>query len=68
MAGVWVGVDEGFFGFGGDDLDVDVVLAGEEEALPDREVGEAFLFFFGEFEDVGQNIDGGRVLLQEELH
>jgi predicted glycosyltransferase involved in capsule biosynthesis len=34
-----VGGDEGFFGFGGDDLDVDVVLAGEEEALADGEVG-----------------------------
>ena len=42
-----VGGDEGFFGFTGDDLDVDVVLAGEEEALPYWEVGEAFALFVG---------------------
>lgn len=62
------GGDEGFFGFGGDDLDMNVVCAGEEEALPDWEVREAFLFFVGELEDVGQNVDGGGGLFQEKLH
>ena len=65
---VGVGGDEGLFSFTGDDLDVDVVTTGEEEALTDREVSEAFLFFVGEFEDVRENIDGGSGLLEEELH
>ena len=63
-----VGGDEGFFGFGGDDLDVDVVLAGEEETLPYWEVGEAFAFFVGEFENVGEDVDGGGGLFEQELH
>ena len=54
-----VGCDQAFFGFGGDDLDVDVVLAGEEKALADGEVGEALLFFLGQLKDVGEDIDGG---------
>lgn len=45
-----------------------MVGAGEEEALADWEVGEAFLFFVGELKDIGKNIDGGRRLFQEELH
>ena len=65
---VGVGGDEGLFSFTGDNLDVDVVTTGEEEALTDREVSEAFLFFVGEFEDVRENIDGGGRLFQEELH
>ena len=60
--------DETFFGFGGDDLDVDVVLAGKEEALTDWEVGETFLFFLGKFKDVRENIYGGGGLFQEDLH
>ncbi len=47
---------------------MDVVGAGEEEALADWEVGEAFLFFVGELKDIGKNIDGGRGLFQKELH
>lgn len=43
---------------------MDVVGAGEEEALADWEVGEAFLFFLGEFKNVAQNIDGADILLQ----
>ena len=49
-------------------MDVDVVLAGEEEALAYGEVGEAFALFIGEFEDVGENVYGGSGLFEEELH
>ena len=49
-------------------MDVDVVLAGEEKAVPYREVGEEFLFLLGELEDIREDIDGRRVLFQEELH
>jgi hypothetical protein len=47
-----IGGDEGFFGFRGDNLNVDVILAGEEEALAYWEVGESFLLLAGEFVDV----------------
>ncbi len=42
---------------------MDVVGASEEQTLANWEVGEAFLFFFGEFENVAQNIDGADILL-----
>ena len=38
--------------------------AGKEETLTDWEVGEAFLFFFGEFEDIGKDVHGGAGLLE----
>lgn len=47
---------------------MDVAGAGKEEALADWEVGEAFLFFFGEFEDVGKDVHGGAGLFEQELH
>ena len=47
LGGGGSGGDEGFFGVGGDDLHMDVVLAGEEETLADWEVREALLLFFG---------------------
>ena len=68
MFGVWVGGDKLFLGFRGDDLDVDVVGAGKEESLTNWEVGETFLFFVGEFEDVREDIDGGSGLFEQELH
>ena len=49
-------------------MDVDVILAGEEEAIADWEVGEALFFFVGEFEDVGEDVDGGGRLFEEKLH
>ena len=33
---------------------MDVVLPGKEQALPDRELAEAFLFFTGELEDIAK--------------
>lgn len=45
-----------------------MVGAGEEEAVTDWEVGKAFLLFAGELENIGQNINGGSGLLEEELH
>lgn len=45
-----------------------MVGAGEEEAVTDWEVGKAFLLFTGELENIGQNINGGSGLLEEELH
>ena len=68
MSSGGVGGDKGFFGIGSNDLDVDVVVAGEEEALADGEIREAFLFFFGQLKDVGKNVDGGRRLFEEKLH
>ena len=47
---------------------MDVVGAGEEETLADWEVGEALFFFVGEFEDVGEDVDGGGRLFEEKLH
>ena len=63
-----VGGDERFFGFRGDDLNVDVVGASEEEALADREVGETLLFFVSELEYVGEDVDGGSGLFEKKLH
>ena len=34
-----------------------MVAAGEEEAVTNWEVGEAFLFFGGKFKDIAKNID-----------
>lgn len=42
---------------------MDVVGASEEQTLANWEVGEAFLFFFGEFENVTENIDSTDILL-----
>ena len=53
-----IGGNEGFLGFGSNDLDVDVIGSGEEETLADREVGETLLFFLGEFKYVRKSIDG----------
>lgn len=63
-----VGVNEGFFGFGSDDLDVDVVLASKEEALTDWEVGKTLALFVGKFEHVGEDVDGSGGLFEEKLH
>lgn len=41
---------------------MDVVLAGEEEAVTDGEVSKEFLFLLGKFKDIREDIDGGRVL------
>ena len=40
-----------------------MVLAGEEEAVSYWEVGEKLLFLLGELEDIGEDVNGGRVLL-----
>lgn len=53
------GGDERFFSFAGDDLEMDMVLAGKEETLADWKIRETLLFFFGELKDIRENIDGG---------
>lgn len=45
-----------------------MVTTSEEETLTHGEVGETLFFFVGEFEDVGENVDGGGGLFEEELH
>ena len=57
-----VGVDEGFFGIGSDDLDVNMILAGEEESMSDGKTGEALFLFIGKLEDIREDINGGIVL------
>ena len=63
--GGWVSSDEAFLSLRSDDLDMDVVLAGKEEALADWEVTETLALFIGEFKDIGKNIDGGAGLLKK---
>ena len=53
-----IGGDQAGFGWAGHDLNVDVVLAGKEETLPDWEVGESLALLFSEFEHIRQYIDG----------
>ena len=55
LTGVTAGVcgDEFFFAFAGDNLNMDVILAGKEKTLPDGEVTEAFALLVSELEDVG---------------
>ncbi len=36
-----------------------MVGTGEEETLTNWEVGEAFLFFIGELEDIRKDVNGG---------
>ena len=50
---------KGFFGIGSDNLDMDMVITSEEKTLTDGKIREAFLFFFGQFKDVRENINGG---------
>ena len=52
-----VGSDERFLGLGGDNLNVDMVLTGEEETLADWEVRKALFLFLGKFEDVREDIN-----------
>ena len=47
---------------------MDMVRSGEEEALADWEVGEAFFLFVGEFEDIRKHINGAGALFEEKLH
>ena len=47
-----VGGDQAGFGRAGDDLDMDVVLAGKEQSLADRELAEALFLLAGQLEDV----------------
>lgn len=42
----------------GDDLNVDVVLAGEEQALPYRELAQALFLLASQLEDTTEDIDG----------
>lgn len=58
LALIGVGGDERLFGFGCDDLKVNVITTSKEEALTDWEVGETLFFFVGELEDIRQDIDG----------
>ena len=45
-----------------------MVGAGKEETLTNWEVGETFLLLVGEFKNVGEDVDGGAGLFEEELH
>ena len=55
--------DERFFGFGCDDLNMNVVLPCEEETMADWEVREALTLFTGELKDFCKNVDCGWRLL-----
>lgn len=55
------------FGIGSDDFNRDMLQACEEESLPHPGLQEQEFFLIGEIEDVLQEVDGGRRLLQEEL-
>ena len=59
-----IGSYQAGLGRAGHYLDVDVVLPGKEQTLADRELAEAFMLLAGEFEDVGQHVDGRWRLLE----
>ena len=65
---LWVGCDQALFGRTGDNLDMNMVLTGKEEALADREISEALSFLFGQLKDVSEYVNGARGLFEEELH
>jgi hypothetical protein len=47
---------------------VHMVLSGKEQALTDRELAEAFFLLAGQLEDVGQHVNRGWRLLEQNLH
>ena len=50
--------DEPGLGRAGDNLDVNVILAGKEQALADWELAQTLLLFACQVEDIAQDIDG----------